>query len=214
MANETQMFDKDGIISAMNTIGDNFSSIASTYTNASTSMTTALSSPDGAMWGEGADKLLAAWDANSPVLDEFMKTFENWSALISATVNKFGNLETETSLVKDTDIDNIAIVAEQYRSSWLKTDAAKKAYIGGSYTETDENGTVYTINKSLETGLTKTYTDANGSTITELYSLSGAYIGKKVVSKSGGTSYYNKENEKSDKDYKYESEAVKKAKSS
>ena len=212
MANETQMFDKDGVISAMDSIGSHFSDIASNYTTASTEMTTALSSPDGAMWGEAADKLLSAWDANSPILDEFMKTFENWSALISATVNKFGNLETETALVDDDNIDNIAAVIGQYKSSWLKTDAAKKAYIGGSYTKTDEDGTVYTINKSLETGLTKTYTDANGSTITELYSLSGAYIGKKVVSKSGGTSYYNKENEKSDKDYTYESAEVKKAK--
>ena len=180
MANDTQKFDKDGVMQSMENIGNTFTSIGDVYTKANTSMTTALSSPDQAMWGDGADKLLAAWDANSAILDDFMKTFENWSAMVSATINKFGNLETETYLVEDAAMDDIATVAKEYKSSWLKTDAAKKAYIGGDYTKTDENGTTYAIHKSLEDGLTKTYTDANGNTITELYSLSGAYIGKKV----------------------------------
>ncbi len=213
MANDTELFNKDGVIAAMNKMGDIFSNIAKTYNDTSVDITTALSSPNQAMWGSGADKLLSAWDSNAPLLDDFMNTFENWSALVTGTVNKFGNLETETALVKDLDIENIAKVAEQYRSSWFKTDAAKKTYIGGSYTMTGEDGTEYTINKSLENGLTKTYTDQNGNTIKEVYSLSGAYIGKKVTS-SAGTKFYNKKNEESDKNYSYESPEVRRAKES
>ena len=211
MASETQMFNKDGVIKALNEVGESFSDISEIYHDASTNITTSLSSPDEAMWGEGADKILSAWDANSPVLDEFMKTFENWSALVSGTVNKFGNLETETALVKDSDAEDLATIASQYKSSWFKTDAAKKAYKGGTYTEIGEDGTEYTVTKDLKNGITKTYTDKNGNKVTEVFSLGGAYIGKKVVS-GGKTTYYDKDNKKSNDKYMNESSAVTNAK--
>lgn len=211
MAN-TQAFNKDGVIRAMENIGNKFSDVASAYTKASTEMTRALSSPDEAMWGEGADRLLSSWNNNAPIIDEFMKTFENWSALIAATINKFGNLETETALVDDASVKDLATISKEHRSTWFKTDAAKKAYKGGSYTETGEDGTTYTIHKSLADGLTKTYKDSNNNTITELYSLSGAYIGKKVVSSTGSKKYYDKNNKRTDDKFTYESEDVKQAK--
>ena len=121
MANDTELFNKDGVIAAMNKMGDIFSNIAKTYNDTSVDITTALSSPDQAMWGSGADKLLSAWDSNAPLLDDFMNTFENWSALVTGAVNKFGNLETETALVKDLDIENgdkVLPKNEKYQYDW------------------------------------------------------------------------------------------------
>ena len=70
MANETQMFDKDGVITAMESVGGHFTDVGSAYSTANEAMSSKLSTPDGAMYGEAAQQILSAWDENSGTLDD------------------------------------------------------------------------------------------------------------------------------------------------
>ena len=175
-SNETQMFDKDGVVSTMNAIGDSFQNVSTAYEKADSRMAEDLTTPDGAMYGEGATKILSAWDENSGTLKDFMATFENWAALVSGMANQFTNLEEGTYKVKqNVNIDDIANKARSFHTTALKTEAGKTAFAAAqsSYYENhkdslsyDENGAAYTSIKKVENGRiidTKVYYDENGN---------------------------------------------------
>ena len=179
MANDsTQMFDKDGVVAAMNTIGDLFQGISTTYSTADSQMATELTTPDGAMYGEGATKILSAWDENSGTLEDFMATFSNWSALVSGMAGQFTNLEEGTyEINQDVDIDEIAEKARSFHTTALKTAKGMESYnkaqadFYANHPELlsyDENGLAYSSFKTVENGKiveTKVYTDANGDVV-------------------------------------------------
>lgn len=175
-SNETQMFDKDGVVSTMNAIGDSFQNVSTAYEKADSRMAEDLTTPDGAMYGEGATKILSAWDENSGTLKDFMATFENWAALVSGMANQFTNLEEGTYKVKqDVNINDIANKARSFHTTALKTEAGKTAFAAAQSSyyakhkdslSYDENGAAYTSIKKVENGRiidTKVYYDENGN---------------------------------------------------
>lgn len=181
----TERFNKDGVQSTMNTIGTIFQEISDTYAEADKQMVSMLTTPDGAIYGEGATKVLSAWDENSGTLEDFMNTFDNWAALVSGMANEFTNLEEGTYKVKDSSPyteDDIANRARDFHTTALKTKAGITAFntAQSDYYEKnkdkdylqsyDNNGIAYTSVRRLENGKiveTKVYKDEQGNYIAE-----------------------------------------------
>jgi len=181
----TERFNKDGVQSTMNTIGTIFQEISDTYAEADKQMVSMLTTPDGAIYGEGATKVLSAWDENSGTLEDFMNTFDNWAALVSGMANEFTNLEEGTYKVKDSSPyteDDIANRARDFHTTALKTEAgitafntAQSDYYNNNkdkdyFQSYDNNGIAYTSVRRLENGKiveTKVYKDEQGNLIAE-----------------------------------------------
>ncbi|MCR5308005.1 MAG: hypothetical protein K6E24_03325, partial [bacterium] len=181
----TEVFNKSGVESTMNKIGGTFQEISSDYVSADQQMISNLTTPDGAMFGAGATKVLNAWDENSGTLEDFMTTFENWAALVSGMANEFTNLEEGTYKVKDGSPyseEEIAKRARDFHTTALKTEAgitafntAQSDYYNNNkdkdYLQSyDNNGIAYTSVRRLENGKiveTKVYKDEQGNYIAE-----------------------------------------------
>lgn len=181
----TEVFNKSGVESTMNKIGETFQEISSDYVNADQQMIENLTTPDGAMFGAGATKVLNAWDENSGTLEDFMTTFENWAALVSGMATQYADLETGTYKVKDGSPyseDDIAKRARDFHTTALKTKAGITAFntAQSDYYEKnkdkdylqsyDNNGIAYTSVRRLENGKiveTKVYKDEQGNYIAE-----------------------------------------------
>jgi len=139
----TETFNASNVKSKMNEINESFVELANTIDDASGKITDNLTSMDGALYGDAADRILATWNENSVTLSSFMNVFDNWSSMVIGIASDYQNLEDNTSLVSDTDIDNIATIASNNRSTWLDTDNAKKYYNKTSYKTVDsETGAV------------------------------------------------------------------------
>ena len=181
----TEVFNKNGVETTMKKIGGTFQDISRDYVNADQQMISNLTTPDGAMFGEGATKVLNAWDENSGTLEDFMTTFENWAALVSGMATQYADLETGTYKVKDGSPyseDDIANRARDFHTTALKTEAGIIAFntAQSDYYEKnkdkdylqsyDNNGIAYTSVRRLENGKiveTKVYKDEQGNYIAE-----------------------------------------------
>lgn len=181
----TEVFNKNGVESTMNKIGGTFQEISDTYVEADKQMVSMLTTPDGAIYGEGATKVLNAWDENSGTLEDFMTTFENWAALVSGMATQYADLEAGTYKVKDGSPyskEEIANRARDFHTTALKTKAGITAFNtaqtdyyknneGKDYLQSyDNNGIAYTSVRRLENGKiveTKVYTDEQGNHIAE-----------------------------------------------
>ena len=183
MANDTQMFDKDGVVSSMENVGTHFTNVSTAYSAADEQMTSLLTTPDGAMYGDGATKLLAAWDENSGTLEDFMGAFDNWSALVSGMANQFTNLEEGTYEIKQDSPftkSELADRARAFHTTALKTAAGMAGFNTAQENyrkdhpelfEIDENGVQYRSFKALENGKiveTKIYKDKDGNEYAEV----------------------------------------------
>ncbi len=180
--NDTELFSKDKVITAMNTMGDIFTTIAETYASTDSEMATQLTTADGAMYGAGATKLLSAWDENSGTLEDFMSTFDNWSALVSGMAAKFTNLEEGTYEVKglDDEYKKAVSAARAFHTTSLKTTAGAEAFNTAQQnyfaehpelTSLDENGIGYTSIKTLDHGKiveARVYTAEDGTQYAEV----------------------------------------------
>lgn len=178
--NDTQYFNKDEVSASMNKIGGMFEDISTVYTSTDQQMAAKLTTPDGAMYGAGATKILSAWDENSGTLDDFMNTFENWSAMVSGMANQFTNLQEGTYLVKDADVEKISASAVANRTTALKTAIGSSSYNAAQtdyrnkhneFKDIDENGIHYQSFKQVENGRiveTKVFEDDNGNLYAEV----------------------------------------------
>ena len=178
--NDTQIFNKDEVSASMNKIGGMFEKISSVYTSTDQQMAAKLTTPDGAMYGAGATKILSAWDENSGTLDDFMNTFENWSAMVSGMANQFTNLQEGTYLVKDADVEKISASAVANRTTALKTTEGSSSYNAAQtnyrnnhkeFRDIDENGIHYQSFKQVENGRiveTKVFKDDNDNLYAEV----------------------------------------------
>lgn len=178
--NDTQIFNKDEVSASMNKIGGMFEKISSVYTSTDQQMAAQLTTPDGAMYGAGATKILSAWDENSGTLDDFMNTFENWSAMVSGMANQFTNLQEGTYLVKDADVEKISASAVANRTTALKTAEGSSSYNAAQtnyrnnhneFRDIDENGIHYQSFKQVENGRiveTKVFKDDNDNLYAEV----------------------------------------------
>ena len=147
MAGES--FSYSGVQSHMSTIQGNFESIGSSLSSASALVTQGLSSPDEAMYGEGASKILATWDENSSSLEDFMNVFDDWSSMVVSIGNKYASLENNTYKVNDPKgYEALGEAARANRTTSLKTLGGKSGFTAAQnrlqYTENGQKRKVQT----------------------------------------------------------------------
>ena len=187
----TEIFNLNSVKSTMSSIEGEFETLSTKIGEINSEITTALGSPDEAMYGDAGNKVLATWDENCSTLNSFIKIFDSWSSLVSNMATEYGELESGTAKVQDEDKEALNTIAKANKSSWLKTDEAKKAYVGSESTYKDsETGVEYTETNNLDVGRVVEYTDEDGNKIKDYYSLAGELIGTAITDKNGKTTKY------------------------
>ena len=184
----TEVFDLNTVKGVIANIQGEFQSLSETLNTINSDVTAALGSPDKAIYGDAGDKILATWDENCSMLTSFMGIFDNWSNMVVSIAREYGELDKGTATVEDVDKQLFQDVASASRSSWLKTDTAKKAYTGSVSKYYDDNLLEHTETKNLDTGRTDEYTDASGNKIKNYSTLVGGLIGTStngVLTKDG-----------------------------
>ena len=175
---DTQAFNKENVEAKMQKIGGYFDEVGLAYSTADSEMANKLTTHNGAMFGDGATKLLAAWDENSGTLEDFMKTFENWSALVSGMAQKFTSFESGTYEIKDASKkEDLISKAKAFHTTALKTEKgiegfnlAQKEMHNSPDKSYDENGVEYRSYKGLENGKiveTRVYGDSGDLYVVE-----------------------------------------------
>ena len=196
MGSKKEYFDRNGVQTAMNGIGDVFKDVGDAYKVADEKMITDLTTPDGAMYGEGATKFLAAWDENSGTLDDFIKTFDNWSSVVVQVNHHLTTFEGGIYKVNEgNDLGAVAGIARSLHTTALKTSGGIEAFNTAQekYREKhkneisyDENGVPYESIKRIENGKiveTKFYKDENGNYYANVENWE--WDGEKFVAKNG-----------------------------
>ncbi len=153
----------------MNSIGGHFDEVGRLYSEADKEMTSNLTTSDGAMYGDGATKFLAAWDENSGTLDDFIKSFNTWAYAVGKINTQFYQFDAGVYKVREDapeGIDTkITDTARGFHTTALKTTSgqagfndAQAAYEkahgqdGEPMKYYDENGVPYTSIKRIENG--------------------------------------------------------------
>ena len=153
----------------MNSISGHFDEVGRLYSEADKEMTSNLTTPDGAMYGDGATKFLAAWDENSGTLDDFIKSFDTWAYAVGKINTQFYQFDAGVYKVRDDvpegiDDNKITSTARAFHTTALKTTsgqagfndaqaAYEMAYKDGEPMKYyDENGVPYTSIKRIENG--------------------------------------------------------------
>ena len=157
MASSTEKFDASGVQAKMKVIKGHFGLIGGSLDNANYMIDMGLSSPDEAMFGDGATKILATWDENSSSLQDFIKVFDDWSAMVVAMGNRYAELQEGTYIVKDTDGYNaLSAAAIANRTTSLKTEGGaagfSKAQENTNKSGLDKYGVPVTVEYKLENG--------------------------------------------------------------
>ena len=190
----TEVFDLETVKGVIGSIQEEFSTLSDTLQKVNTEVTTALGSPDKAVYGDAGDKILATWDENCSMLTSFMGIFDNWSNMVVSIAHEYGDLELGTAEVEADDIENFKTIANASKSNWLKTEDAFKAYKGSSVNYTNEDGLIITENKNLKDGIVKESILGSGNTNKEYYNLAKELLGTSITT-NGITKFYkdNKE---------------------
>ena len=179
----SEIFDADTVKGTIEGIGSEFQSLSSLIQSINSTVTTALGSPDNAMYGDAGNKVLATWDENCSTLNEFIKIYDSWSSMAVAIGNEYGNLQEGTAVVQDADKEAFQTIANANKSSWLKTEDAKTAYKGSTSTYIDASGVEHTETRNLTDGLVHSYKDENGNDVIEYSTLAGGLIGSSINGK-------------------------------
>ena len=152
----------------MNSISGHFDEVGRLYSEADKEMTSNLTTSDGAMYGDGATKFLAAWDENSGTLDDFIKSFDTWAYAVGKINTQFYQFDAGVYKVRD-DVDpekdaEITRTARAFHTTALKTTSGQAGFneAQAAYEEAykdgepmkyyDENGVPYTSIKRIENG--------------------------------------------------------------
>ena len=143
----TEIFNVDVVKGTIEAVGDDFNSLSTVIQTVNSKVADALGSPDKAMYGDAGKKVLATWDENCSTLNEFIKIFGNWSSMVVSIGNNYGNLQEGTAIVQDADKEAFNIIANNTKSSWLKSSSAKDAYQSPENTNTDNSD----LNRAKET---------------------------------------------------------------
>ena len=176
----TEVFNASQVKSVMSEIGSEFSDLSSLVEETNSLVTSALGSPDKAVYGDAGNKILATWDENCSTLSSFINIFNNWSLVAVSVASEYGELDTGTAKVEGTDLEAFKTISGANKTTWLKTSEGASNYTGSknSYMDPTTNNTV-SEQSSLSNRREITYTDANGNKITEYYNLAGELIGIK-----------------------------------
>ena len=179
----TEIFNADTVKGTISDVEGQFSELSSIIETINGKVAEALGSPDRAMYGDAASRVLATWDENCSMLNEFMNIFDSWSGMVTSIGTEYGLLESGTATVKDTDKQYFQDIANANRSTYLQTAAAREAYKGSESTYTDKDGIEHTITKNLTDGMVHTYKDSDGKEIIDYSTLAGTQIGSKIDGK-------------------------------
>ena len=179
----TEVFNASQVKSVMSDIESEFSDLSSLIEETNSLVTSALGSPDKAVYGDAGNKILATWDENCSTLSSFINIFNNWSLVAVSVASEYGELDTGTAKVEGTDLEAFKAISGANKTTWLKTSEGASNYTGSknSYMDPTTNNTV-SEQSSLSNRREITYTDASGNKITEYYNLAGELIG---ISKNG-----------------------------
>ena len=179
----TEIFNADTVKGTISDVEGQFGELSSIISEINGKVAEALGSPDRAMYGDAASRVLATWDENCSMLNEFMKIFDSWSSMVVSIANEYGNLQEGTAVVQAEDKQYFQDIANASRSTYLQTDAAKEAYQGSTSTYTDKDGIEHTITKNLTDGMVHTYKDSDGKEIIDYSTLAGTQIGSSIAGK-------------------------------
>ena len=185
----TEIFDATQVSSKMTTIQGKFEEIGNTLNTANESVARELSSPNEALYGEAATKILGTWDENSSSLKDFINIFDNWSSLVVAIGSKYAQLENETFKVSDEDLETISGAAKANRTTSLKTEGGIAGFTAANSNQKRGNYDQYGISTSTELTLD------NGKIIrTDTYGEDGVYKELKYNPETGEYEwkYYDK----------------------
>ena len=192
----TEVFNPSKVKAVMSDIASEFDALSKLIETTNTLVTTALGSPDKAVYGDAGNKILATWDENCSTLSSFIKIYDNWSLMAVSIAREYGELDKGTAKVKDADAEALKTVADNNRTTWLKTPEGSKGYVGSTNSYINAaSGTKVTEKSDLKN--MRVVDRGNG--LTEYYSLDGKLLG---IKRNG--QYYDANGRKIDsKDLRY-----------
>jgi flagellum-specific peptidoglycan hydrolase FlgJ len=192
----TEVFNPSKVKTVMSDIASEFDALSKLIETTNTLVTTALGSPDKAVYGDAGNKILATWDENCSTLSSFIKIYDNWSLMAVSIAREYGELDKGTARVKDADAEALKTVADTNRTTWLKTLEGSKGYVGSTNSYINaQSGTRVTEKSDLKN--MRVVDRGNG--LTEYYSLDGKLLG---IKRNG--QYYDANGRKIDsKDLRY-----------
>ena len=192
----TEVFNPSKVKTVMSDIASEFDALSKLIETTNTLVTTALGSPDKAVYGDAGNKILATWDENCSTLSSFIKIYDNWSLMAVSIAREYGELDKGTAKVKDADAEALKTVADNNRTTWLKTPEGSKGYVGSTNSYINAaSGTRVTEKSDLKN--MRVVDRGNG--LTEYYSLDGKLLG---IKRNG--QYYDANGRKIDsKDLRY-----------
>ena len=192
----TEVFNPSKVKAVMSDIASEFDALSKLIETTNTLVTTALGSPDKAVYGDAGNKILATWDENCSTLSSFIKIYDNWSLMAVSIAREYGELDKGTAKVKDADAEALKTVADNNRTTWLKTPEGSKGYVGSTNSYINaQSGTRVTEKSDLKN--MRVVDRGNG--LTEYYSLDGKLLG---IKRNG--QYYDANGRKIDsKDLRY-----------
>ena len=192
----TEVFNPSKVKAVMSDIASEFDALSKLIETTNTLVTTALGSPDKAVYGDAGNKILATWDENCSTLSSFIKIYDNWSLMAVSIAREYGELDKGTAKVKDADAEALKTVADNNRTTWLKTPEGSKGYVGSTNSYINaQSGTKVTEKSDLKN--MRVVDRGNG--LTEYYSLDGKLLG---IKRNG--QYYDANGRKIDsKDLRY-----------
>lgn len=150
----TELFNKTNVESKIKELEDSFKILAEKFDEATTLLTENLTSPDNALYGRAADKILKTWEENAASLKDFINIFENWSAMVVTIGTNYATFEGDTATVNG--LDEINETAWNNRTTAFMTTAGAAAMASSSekniQSMVDNNGISYNQTKTLEDG--------------------------------------------------------------
>ncbi len=126
----TEVFNADLVKGDLETIQGCFETLAGHIDDANGYIYEGLSSPDQAMYGDAASKILATWDENCSSLTDFIGIFDDWSSMVVAIANQYGELQSGTAKVdiEDANKSKDVINNNNLRTTGIKTEKGTQSY--------------------------------------------------------------------------------------
>ena len=127
-----ELFKHDVVKTVMGRIGDDFTNLSDLLKETNELVTTALGSPDKAVYGRAGNKILATWDENCSTLNSFMSIYDSWSTMAVSMAKEFTKFDEGVAMVSDKDAANLRTIANLNKTTWLKTPEGRKNYVGST----------------------------------------------------------------------------------
>jgi len=182
----TEVFNASQVKSVISDVEAQFADLASVIEKSNTAITTALGSPDKAVYGDAGNKILATWDENCSTLNEFIKIFDNWSLMVTSIAKEYGELDSGTAKVDNVDLSSFKAISGANKTTYLSTDSAKSKYEGSKseYYDFNENAKYVETNDLNKRRVVTKTSQGNNSTI-DYEDMAGNKLNVSSVDSSG-----------------------------